>query len=34
MIAGHSFTGGRESLYRLTAEGRKLASGPSLSESA
>ena len=34
MIAGHSFTGGRESLYRLTREGFDFVKGRSPSESA
>ncbi len=34
MVAGHTFTGGREVFYRCTAAGWKLATAPSLSESA
>jgi len=34
MIAGHSFTGGRESLYRLTKEGWEFANAPSLGTAA
>jgi hypothetical protein len=34
MVVGHSFVGGRESFYRLTQIGRKIATAPWLSESA
>jgi hypothetical protein len=34
MVAGHTFTGGREVFYRCTEAGWKLATAPSLSESA
>jgi hypothetical protein len=34
MIVGHSFTGGRESLYRLTKEGREYANALSPGKSA
>ena len=34
MVAGHTFTGGREVFYRCTEAGWALATSPSLSESA
>ena len=34
MVVGHTFTGGREVFYRCTEAGWKLATAPSLSESA